>query len=159
MVKGFSKKDRITKLHVKRDMNRIQICTDKVQSDTGANQAVTNNKEGLYAYSEIEPYPIGGVKADEVAIVCTGQGLLPWQSTEGNIIMIRTMYCKEVEGTIISPTTVVQQNQEYYHGFTIDSDCDRGKGTLTINGRDKKDNSTFTMTLENGNKTNERSVL
>ena len=58
-------------------MNKIQICTDKVQSATGANQSVTNNIEELYAYSEIEPYPIGGVNADEVSIVCTGQGLLP----------------------------------------------------------------------------------
>ena len=110
--------------------NKIRICTDKVQSDTGANQAVTNNKESLYAYSDIDPYPVGGVKADDVAIICTGHGLLPWQSTEGHIIMVRTMYCDEVDGTIISPTTVVQQNQDTYQGFTIDSDCDIGTGTL-----------------------------
>ena len=150
MVKGFEKKDRIKKMQSARDMNKIQICTEKVQSDTGANQAVTNNKECLYAYNTIEPYPIGGVKADEVAIVCTGQGLLPWESTEGNIIMVRTMYSEEVEGTIISPTTVVQQNQDKYHGFTIESDCDNGRGTLRLNGRDEADNCTYTMALENG---------
>ena len=79
---------------------KIQVCTDKVQSDTCANQAVTDNKESLYAYSDIEPYPIGGVKADKVAIVCTGHGLLPWQSTEETIIMVKTMYSSEVGGTI-----------------------------------------------------------
>ena len=130
--------------------NQIRICTEKVQSDTGANQAVTNNKDALYAYSDIDPYPIGGVKADEVAIVCTGHGLLPWQSREGNIIMVRTMYCRDVDGTIISPTTVVHQNSDIYQGFTIDSDCDNGVGILKLNSRDNKHHHTFHMTLENG---------
>ena len=108
MIKGHSKRDKIKKLTKNPNSTKVQICTDKVQSDTGANQAVTNNKESLYAYSDIEAYPIGGVKADEVAIVCTGHGLLPWQSQEGQIIMVKLMYCKDVDGTIISPTTVVQ---------------------------------------------------
>ena len=44
-------------------IEKINICTETVQSDTGANKAVTNNKNILYSYSDIDPYPIGGVKA------------------------------------------------------------------------------------------------
>ena len=150
MIKGHSKRDKIKKLNPCIDSTKIQICTDKVQSDTGANQAVTNNKDSLYAYSDIEAYPIGGVKADEVAIVCTGHGLRPWQSQEGKVIMVKTMYCKDVDGTIISPTTVVQQNEDQYHGFSIESDCDKGRGTLTLKNRDGKNYATYTMALENG---------
>ena len=149
MVKVYRKPERIMKLKSKLT-NKIQICTDKVQSNTGANQAVTNNKESMYIYSDIDPYPIGGVTADKVAIVCTGHGLLPWQAREGNIVMVRTMYCREVNGTIISPTTVVQQNQDQYHGFTIESNCNSGSGILTLQNRNGKQNSTYSMTLQNG---------
>ena len=58
--------------------NRIQICTEKVQSDTGANQTFKNNRDSLYAYIDIDPCLIGGVNADELAIVCTRYGLIPW---------------------------------------------------------------------------------
>ena len=64
--------------------------------------------------------------------------------------MVRTMYCDEVDGTIISLTTVVQQNQDTYQGFTIDSDCDIGTGTLQLNNMDGINHCIFTMNMENG---------
>ena len=133
-----------------KNIEKINICTETVQSDTGANKAVPNNKELLYSYSDIDPYPIGGVKAEDIAIVCTGQGLLPWQSKEGGLIMVRTLYCAEVDGTIISPTTVIEQNQERYFGFSIDNNCDEGKGILTLKNRDGINHTTYDMTMENG---------
>ena len=91
---------------------KISICTDTIQNDTGTNKVVTNNKEIMYAYHDIDPYPIGGVKADNVVITCTGEGLLPWETLEVNIIIMRTLYYKDVDGTIISPTTVAHQNKK-----------------------------------------------
>ena len=40
MIKGHRKRDKIGKLTTTPESTKIQICTDKVQSDTGANQAV-----------------------------------------------------------------------------------------------------------------------
>ena len=152
MINSITTAPQVTKTNSHGDTvtERITICTDKVQSDTGANKAVTNNKNILYAYSDIEPYPIGGVKADDIAIVCTGQGLLPWQSREGEIIMVKTLYCSDVDGTIISPTTVVEQNQHKYYGFSIENDCDKGKGILALKSRTTQQTTTYDMTLENG---------
>ena len=140
----------IRSMDIKSTTERINICTDTVQSDTGANKAVTSNKSLLYAYSDIDPYPIGGVKADDIAIVCTGHGLLPWQTKEGDIIMVHTLYCKEVDGTIISPTTIIEQNQHKYYGFDIENNCDTGKGILTLKKRKGCNHGTFDMTLSNG---------
>ena len=42
----------------------LKICTGKAQSDTGTDQVVTNNRELLYLYIDIDPYPIGGVKVE-----------------------------------------------------------------------------------------------
>ena len=85
--------------------NRINICTKFMQNDTGVNRSVTNNMNLLHNYKPIDPYSIGGVKADDVAIVCTGFGFLHWQSKEGRVLHIKSLYCKDVDGTIISPTT------------------------------------------------------
>ena len=148
--KMFGKTPTIRSMDSNLPIERINICMETVQSDTGANKEVTNNKSILYAYSDIDPYPIGGVKAEDIAILCTGHGLLPWQTNEGTIIMVRTLYCKEVDGTIISPTTVIEQNQHKYYGFDIENNCDTGKGLLTLKSRQGEQNSTFDMTLVNG---------
>ena len=140
----------ISRLQSVDDEDLIHICTETIQNDTGANKAVTNNINLLYQYKNITPYPIGGVKADEVAITCTGEGLLPWETKEGDIIMVRTLYCKDVDGTIISPTTVVEQNKDVYKGFTITADCDNGKGLLTLLHRDGHHHNTIDMNKNNG---------
>ena len=139
-----------TQLQTTDNWSNIKICTDTIQNDTSANKAVTNNKELLYQYQSIQPYPIGGVKAYGVAIVCTGKGLLPWKTNEGTILMIQTLYCKEIDGTIISPTTIVEQNEKEYQGFTNIADCDTGHGTLKLLHRDGVHHVTFPMTQENG---------
>ena len=60
----------------------FNISTDSVQNDTGANRNVTSKKFSIHTYEYIAPFPIGGVKADDAAIVCTGKWLLPWLSIE-----------------------------------------------------------------------------
>lgn len=64
--------------------------------------------------------------------------------------MIRTLYCKDVDGTIISPTTVVEQNTERYQGFTITANCDNGKGIPTLVHRYGRNHNTISMTNTNG---------
>ena len=43
------KTPKIRSMNSSSNIERIKICTDTVQSDTGANKAVTNNKSLLYA--------------------------------------------------------------------------------------------------------------
>ena len=87
----------------------LNICTDIVQKDTGAINNVTGKKQILVVYEDIEPYPIGGVKAQDVVIIFTGKGLLQWLSQEGKCTMVEHLYCTDIHGIIISPTKVVLQ--------------------------------------------------
>lgn len=80
------------------------------QNDTGANRNVTNDKSILMNYRDLKrSYPVSGIQADAIALQCTGIGYLPWRSETGEYIYIKTYYCKEAEGTIISPNAVARQ--------------------------------------------------
>ena len=57
------------------------------------------------------PYPIGGIDAAEVAIVCTEKGKIQWYSKEGHLNMTDCLYPKECDGTIVTSTVVVQSNK------------------------------------------------
>jgi len=108
----------------------LNICTDTVQNDTGANNNVTDKKQLLVTYKDIESYPIGGVKAEDLVIICTGKGILPWLSQEGKCTMVETLYCADVDGTIISSTIVVIQQIQLYQRFTITANINNEKGEL-----------------------------
>ena len=78
------------------------------QSDSGANRIVTNEISLLQNIEYITPLPMGGCNAnDEAAITCTARGILSLKSKEGQVIKTKAYYSDEVDGTIISPTTVV----------------------------------------------------
>ena len=111
---------------------------------------MTSNKKIIHAYEDIDPYPIGGVKVDDIAIICTGKGYLSWISNEGILTMLVILYCAEVDEPIVSPTMVVQQNITIFQGFHIDADVDHGTGTLQLVHRDGVSHLTYPMTLRNG---------
>ena len=115
----------------------------------GANRNVTDNKNILLNYTDITPYPIGGVKADDIAITCTGKGCIPWTSQEGNCIMVETLYCNKVAGTLITPTAVTKQHSDIYQGYNISVNIDSCTGTLQFLHRDGISHHTFTMTMVN----------
>ena len=128
----------------------MHICTDTIQNDTEANKNVTSDKSLLYNYEDIAPNPIGGVKEDDVAIVCTGKGFLQWLSNEGTCTLVEILYFIEVNGTIISPTTVVQQYVKTLQGFHTDANVDNGTGVLKLIHHDGISHITYHMRLENG---------
>ena len=115
----------------------------------GANRNVTNNRSLLLQYEIIPSYPIGGVHADELDIECTGKGIIPWTSSNGKQHLIETLYCKDVEGTIISPTTLVTQQSLYYRGFTIITDCDSLSDELKLLHRDGVSHCSFPLVSSN----------
>lgn len=87
----------------------FKTCTDTVQNNIGANRNATSNTSLLIAYVDIEPFTIGGIKVYDVAIVCTKKDLLPLLLREEKVIFVKTLYCADVEGTIILHTTIAQQ--------------------------------------------------
>ena len=116
----------------------------------GDNTSVTDKNHLLINYKDISPYPIGGIEADEVAIICTGKGQIPWYSKKGHLNMADCLYSKECDGTIVTPTAVVESNKDKFQGFIIVSDCDNGTGHLKLIHRDGVSHSTYTMAQRNG---------
>jgi hypothetical protein len=86
---------------------RVQILS--AQHDGGANRSVTSSKDLLLHFEDIPDYAINGVKEGEPAIVCTGRGFIPWRSNTGEIILVRSLYCPQASGTILSPSDINAQ--------------------------------------------------
>ena len=115
----------------------VQKCqANTAQSDSGANQIVTDSLDLLIKTIMIDPLPMGGCnKNDEAAITCTAMGQLPIQAKDGSILYATAYYSAEVDGTIISPTTLVKQHTELYSGWMQHADCDNKSGYITLIGR------------------------
>ena len=124
--------------NVHQQTSPFHIRTTQIQSDMGANRCVSDNKSIMVNFQEIAPYAVGGVEKEEVAIVCTGKAFIPWYSEEGILNMVECLYSSQCDGTLISPTNVVDSNSDKYHSFTIESNCDNGTGTLKLIHRDGK---------------------
>jgi hypothetical protein len=104
-----------------------------MQSDSGANRIVTDNMELLKNVKHIKPIPMGGCNKDnEAAITCTALGTLSLTATNGTTIKVQAYYSAEVDGTIISPTTIITQHRDKYTGWTQHADCDKKQGYITL---------------------------
>ena len=121
----------------------------RIQNDIGANRCVTDMKDLIIGYKDIDAYPMGGIKKEDIAIVCTGKGYLPWYSTEGLCTMVEIFYSENCDGTLISPTNIVATNSIKYQGFVIESNCDSGTGHLKLLHRDGVTHCTYPMTCTN----------
>ena len=115
----------------------------------GANRNVTDNKSILLNYEDIVPYPIGGVKADNISITCTDKGFIPWVSTESTTIMVETLYCEEFAGALITPTAVAQQHSDKCQGYNINVNMDNCTGTLQFLHQNGVSHASFPMTMVN----------
>ena len=124
----------------------LRIC---IQNDIGANRCVTDRKDIIVGYKDIDAYPMGGIKKEDIAIVCTGKGYLPWYSAEGICTMVEIFYSANCDGTLISPTNMVGTNSNKYQGFVILSNCDNGTGHLKLLHRDGVTHCTYPMTRTN----------
>ena len=122
----------------------------QAQSDSGANRIVTDNIQLLLDVIMIDPIPMSGCnKEDEQAIICTAMGKLPIMSTTGEVTLATAYYSAEVDGTIISPTTLVAQFTDKYYGWMQFSHYDKKQGTITLLGRDGVENQSFRVTCSN----------
>lgn len=89
---------------------RIHIV--QVQFDIGANLCVFDNKYIMVDYQDITLYPVGGGERDAVSLVCTGTGFIQWYSTEGILHMVECLYSKYCDGTLITPTSIVELHSD-----------------------------------------------
>jgi hypothetical protein len=117
-------------------INKLNVVNDSsqsAQSDSGANRIVTDDLTKLTDIRYINPIPMGGCnKDDPSAITCTAIGILQLESTSGQILKTKAYYSKEVDGTIISPTTMISQHRQQFSGWTQHSDCDNKSGYITL---------------------------
>ena len=106
----------------------------QLQSDSGANRNVTNEKSFLQQYRTIKLYSISGINENPSAdISCIGYGFMPLTSTRrNNNIMIKVLHCPNCSGTIVSPTAIITQFIDHYQGWNISTNCDTGLGTLRL---------------------------
>ena len=123
---------------------------DKNQSDSGANRIVTDDISMLDNVKIIAPVPMGGCnKNDPAAIVCTAMGDLTLTSTDGNQLKVKAYFSEQVDGTIISPTTIVTQHKHRFIGWMQHSISDTKSGTIQLLGRNGQNNVTFSTYMNN----------
>jgi len=101
-------------------------------------------------YDNIPPYIIGGVKKDEIKMMCTGKGLITWYYIEGTRNMAECLYFANCDRTVIKPTNIVEWNKDRYKVFTIESNYEYGTGHLILRNRDGITHGTYPMTWRNG---------
>ena len=104
----------------------------------------------MVGYQDITPYPVGGIERDEVAVMCTCKGYIPWYSTEGILHLVECLYSAQSDGTLISPTCIVQSYSEKYQGFVIETNCDDGSVIFKLLHRDGVSHATYPMHKSNG---------
>ena len=120
------------------------------QSDSGANRIVTDDMTILKNVKIIEPYPMGGCnKNDPAAIICTTTGELTITSTKGDQITVKAYYSEQVDGTIISPTTIAVQHSDRFVGWLQHSNIDTNEGTIKLIGRQNHEDMIFPTYMTN----------
>jgi hypothetical protein len=103
------------------------IDTVRVHVDGGANHSITNYTSYLINFRNIKKYPMSGVTAGEAALICTGVGYLPWQSTD-----------------------IVVNNISNYNAWSQYSNVDTGTGYITLHCHGDSTPLTFDLTSSNG---------
>ena len=131
-------------------MSSIAPAQDINQSDSGANRIVTDDISILDNVKYIDPFPMGGCnKNDPAAIVCTATGHLTLHANDGTQIKVKAYFSEQVDGTIISPTTIVTQHKNKFVGWMQHSFTDSKSGTIQLIGRHGHDNITFSTYMSN----------
>ncbi len=118
-----------------------KAATSSPQSDSGANNVVTDDLTLLSELKYIAPLPMGGCnKNDPAAIVCTAVGNLTMQCpSTSQQIKVKAFYSDQVDGTIVSPTAIARQQKQNYLGWLQYSDCDTNTGMIKLIGRNNNE--------------------
>ena len=93
---------------------------------------------------------MSGVAADEVAVICSGMGYLPWQADTGEVVFVKCYYSPDAADTKLSPTDIVVNNIHNYEAWEQYSHIDTGKGYIKFHRRGGNPDITFNLSSNNG---------
>ena len=68
---------------------------------------------------------------------------LPLTTILNNTIMVKTLHCPKLSGTIISSTAIITQYKQNYYGWSMVVDCDKGKGFIHLLRQNALQKDTF----------------
>ena len=120
------------------------------QTDSGANRIVTNDISLLKNVTFIDPIPMGGCnKNDEAAITCNAVGYISLRATCGTLLTAKAYYSDEVDGTIISPTTIIRHNNQNFGAWMQYSSVDDNAGHIELIGKHGQKNLIFNTVSDN----------
>ena len=122
----------------------------RIHVDGGANRSITNDRSQLIKYRNIKKYPMSGVAAGEPALICTGLGYLPWQSDQGEIILVKCYYSEHAAETIVSPNDIVINHIQDFDSWGQHSNIDTGTGRLEFHRRSASPSLTYSLSSQNG---------
>ena len=88
-------------------------------------------------------------KEEDIAILCTAVGMLPITTKNGDTIKVLAYYSAQVDGTIISPTTIISQHRKRFSGWMQYSDCDNKHGYIQLIGQSNHDDLKMSTICEN----------
>ena len=114
--------------------SNLPVATEstEVQSDTGANANITSDISILENIQWVQPVQCESAKKGaSIEIQAIGQ-----YTIRGTTLRINMYYCPDTHGTIISPTAVIQQYSQYYHGYQKYGSIDRQSGNITLIARE-----------------------
>ena len=121
------------------------ITTTEVQSDTGANANITSDISILDNIQWVQPVLCESAKKGaSIEIQAIGQ-----YTIRGTTLKVNMYFCPDAQGTIISPTAVVQQYSRYYHGYQKFGSIDKQNGNITLIARDGYDNVSIPLIGKN----------
>ena len=96
-------------------MVRVLLASPNLQSDTGANRHLTDDKTLLVNYKEITPFTIGTINKDSTsAVEVIGVGELPIPTTTGTMERPKVYYSPNASGSVFSPDRYVLETNRYY---------------------------------------------
>ena len=98
-----------------------------LQIDGGANRSITNNRDRLHTYWDIEPYKIGGIGK---CIVYTGKGNFHFICDNDSAIPITIFSPPHTTVTVIYPTDAVFSNSDSFDSWWKMADCATGTGNI-----------------------------
>ena len=84
-----------------------------LQSDTGANRNITDDKSLLTNFQEIKPFSIGTINSSSTVQV-TGKGEMVIPTTNGKSITTSVYYSADASGSVFSPDRFVDETPGFY---------------------------------------------
>ena len=117
---------------------RLLNYNNKSQSDTGANQHLTNIKHVIQSFTPMKPFSIGTIDKDSLIMV-TGKGYTSIKTTNPQKPLIyETLYSAKASGSVFSPEKYASDNKDHIDFWCQWGTNGKGMGAIVFYGFDRK---------------------